>query len=102
MDFDLPLPDDRRRVAVRQWLSAHPSPSGQDLAEAGYVLPHWPRNFPRGSGQFCDVNPIWYYGFLLSPALTVGGGTFAIQRNIVAESERSKSNGPGREGGAGR
>lgn len=32
-----------------------------------------------------DVDPIWYYGFLFSPALTIGGGTWAVQRNIVAE-----------------
>ncbi len=31
------------------------------------------------------VDPIWHYGFLFSPALTLGGGTFAVQRNIVAE-----------------
>lgn len=34
---------------------------------------------------FPDVDPIWYYGLMFSPALTIGGGTFAIQRNIVAE-----------------
>ena len=32
-----------------------------------------------------DVDPVWHYGFLFSPALTLGGGTFAVQRNIVAE-----------------
>jgi alkylation response protein AidB-like acyl-CoA dehydrogenase len=37
------------------------------------------------SSQFPDVDPVWHYGFLFSPALTIGGGTFAIQRNIVAE-----------------
>jgi alkylation response protein AidB-like acyl-CoA dehydrogenase len=42
-------------------------------------------NFPRGSGHFPDVDPIWHYGFLFAPALTVGGGTFAVQRNIIAE-----------------
>lgn len=43
-------------------------------------------NFPRGpESNFPDVDPIWHYGFLFSPALTLGGGTFAIQRNIVAE-----------------
>ncbi|NNE96490.1 MAG: acyl-CoA dehydrogenase [Acidimicrobiales bacterium] len=43
-------------------------------------------NFPRGAdSQFPDVDPIWHYGYLFSPALTLGGGTFAIQRNIVAE-----------------
>jgi 3-oxochol-4-en-24-oyl-CoA dehydrogenase len=38
-----------------------------------------------GAGQFPGVDPVWHYGFLFSPALTIGGGTFAIQRNIVAE-----------------
>ena len=28
---------------------------------------------------------LWHYGFLFSPALTVGGGTGEVQRNIVAE-----------------
>jgi 3-oxochol-4-en-24-oyl-CoA dehydrogenase len=31
------------------------------------------------------VDPIWHYGFLFSPALTIGGGTWAVQRNIIAE-----------------
>ncbi len=35
--------------------------------------------------QYDDVDPIWHYGYLFSPALTVGGGTWAVQRNIVAE-----------------
>ena len=34
--------DDPRRDAVRDWLAAHPDPSGRDLARAGYVVPHWP------------------------------------------------------------
>ncbi|HUF99466.1 MAG TPA: acyl-CoA dehydrogenase family protein [Ilumatobacter sp.] len=42
--------------------------------------------FPRGAAsQYPDVDPIWHYGYLFSPALTVGGGTFAVQRNIIAE-----------------
>jgi alkylation response protein AidB-like acyl-CoA dehydrogenase len=36
-------------------------------------------------GLFPGVEPIWHYGFLFAPALTLGGGTFAIQRNIIAE-----------------
>ena len=28
---------------------------------------------------------VWHYGFLFAPALTVGGGTGEVQRNIVAE-----------------
>ncbi len=38
-----------------------------------------------GSDQFPAVDPIWHFGYMFSPALTLGGGTFAIQRNIVAE-----------------
>lgn len=42
--------------------------------------------FPRGdASQYPDVDPIWHYGYLFAPALTVGGGTFAVQRNIIAE-----------------
>jgi alkylation response protein AidB-like acyl-CoA dehydrogenase len=40
---------------------------------------------PDDARQFPGVDPVWHYGFLFSPALTIGGGTFAVQRNIVAE-----------------
>jgi len=39
----------------------------------------------KGSRPYPDVDPIWHYGYLFSPALTLGGGTFAVQRNIVGE-----------------
>jgi 3-oxochol-4-en-24-oyl-CoA dehydrogenase len=52
MDFELPDDSDPRRVAVRDWLAAHPSPSGRQLAEAGFVAPHWPE--PWG----LDADPI--------------------------------------------
>jgi alkylation response protein AidB-like acyl-CoA dehydrogenase len=52
MDFELPDCSDPRRVAVRDWLVANPSPSGRQLAEAGYVAPHWPA--PWG----LDADPI--------------------------------------------
>jgi len=43
-------------------------------------------NFGRGSAsQYPDVDPVWHYGFLFAPALTLGGGTWAVQRNIIAE-----------------
>jgi alkylation response protein AidB-like acyl-CoA dehydrogenase len=45
MDFELASDDDPRRVAVRSWLAEHPSPTGRQLAEAGYVVPHWPAPF---------------------------------------------------------
>ncbi len=34
------------------------------------------------SGVAVDV---WHYGYLFSPALTIGGGTGEVQRNILAE-----------------
>jgi alkylation response protein AidB-like acyl-CoA dehydrogenase len=52
MDFVLPADDDPRRLAIRAWLADHPEPSGRELAEAGYVAPHWPA--PWG----LDADPI--------------------------------------------
>jgi alkylation response protein AidB-like acyl-CoA dehydrogenase len=43
MDFELPAHDDPRRIEICAWLTEHPNPSGRELAEAGYVVPHWPR-----------------------------------------------------------
>lgn len=44
--------DDPRRVSVRSWLGERSRPSGHELAEAGYVAPHWPK--PWG----LDADPI--------------------------------------------
>jgi alkylation response protein AidB-like acyl-CoA dehydrogenase len=52
VDFDLPGPDDPRRREVRDWLDANPHPTGRQLADAGYVAPHWPK--PWG----LDADPI--------------------------------------------
>ena len=52
MDFELPGDDDPRRIEVRTWLAEHPDPTGRQLAEAGYVAPHWPK--PWG----LDADPI--------------------------------------------
>ncbi|MGB3734543.1 MAG: acyl-CoA dehydrogenase family protein [Ilumatobacter sp.] len=52
MDFDLPPEDHPTRQKVREWIAEHPDPSGRDLAEAGYVVPHWPAPFGL------DANPI--------------------------------------------
>ena len=35
MDFELPAADDARRLAVRAWLAAYPSPTGEALEKAG-------------------------------------------------------------------
>jgi len=42
VDFDLPSDDDPRRLAVREWIAANPTATGRPVAEAGYVVPHWP------------------------------------------------------------
>src|SRR5438445_11774243 len=42
MQIDLPPEADPRRAEGRGWLTEHPSPSGRQLADAGYVVPHWP------------------------------------------------------------
>lgn len=52
MDFELPPDDDQRRTAVRRWLAEHPAPTGAELADAGFVAPHWPA--PWG----LDADPI--------------------------------------------
>ena len=52
MDFQLPDVDDPRRVAVREWIDAHPHATSRALAEAGYVAPQWPS--PWG----CAADPI--------------------------------------------
>ncbi len=52
MDFEIASDDDPRRLAVRSWLADHPSPTGRQLAEAGWVVPHWPA--PYG----IDADPV--------------------------------------------
>jgi alkylation response protein AidB-like acyl-CoA dehydrogenase len=49
MDLSLPGDEDDRRSAVRSWLEAHPEPTGRQLAEAGYVAPHWPAPWGLGA-----------------------------------------------------
>lgn len=39
----LPDSDDPRRADVRQWIAEHPHPTGTELLDAGYMVPHWPR-----------------------------------------------------------
>jgi len=43
MELQLPPDDDPRRQTVRAWIAEHPQSSPTELAEAGYVVPHWPR-----------------------------------------------------------
>jgi alkylation response protein AidB-like acyl-CoA dehydrogenase len=49
----------------------------KDLAGAGGML--------ADHGPLGEASGPWHHGFLFAPALTVGGGTGEVQRNIVAE-----------------
>ncbi|HEX9259632.1 MAG TPA: acyl-CoA dehydrogenase family protein [Acidimicrobiales bacterium] len=55
MDFELPGPDDPRRVEVRAWVAAHPNPSPEDLQTAGYVVPHWPAPWGIGADPMTQL-----------------------------------------------
>lgn len=49
MDDLLPGADDARRQAVRAWISDNPAPTPRQLAESGYVAPHWPEPYGLGA-----------------------------------------------------
>ena len=49
MPLRLPPDDDPRRAEVRGWLAEHPSPTHGQLAEAGFVAPHWPQPWGLGA-----------------------------------------------------
>jgi alkylation response protein AidB-like acyl-CoA dehydrogenase len=52
----------------------------QDLAGTSAMLAgHGP------GGRAGESGATWYHGFLYSQALTIGGGTSVVQRNIIAE-----------------
>jgi alkylation response protein AidB-like acyl-CoA dehydrogenase len=65
VDFSLPPDDDPRRLDVRRWIADHPRPTGRELADAGYVAPHWPR--PWG----LDADPI--HQLLIDAELSAAG-----------------------------
>jgi alkylation response protein AidB-like acyl-CoA dehydrogenase len=59
-----------------------------DLAGAGGMIQGTSPTGPAGAGmseQAAGPDPIWDFGFLFAPALTIGGGTAEVQRNIIAE-----------------
>jgi alkylation response protein AidB-like acyl-CoA dehydrogenase len=73
-----------KRLAGPDGMLAGSGPAGR--LRSGARLGPTEIRFPSGAAsQFPDVDPVWHYGFLFAPALTIGGGTFAVQRNIVAE-----------------
>jgi alkylation response protein AidB-like acyl-CoA dehydrogenase len=55
VDFDFPAQDDPRRIAIREWLAAHPMPTQQQAADAGYVVPHWPEPWGLGADPIHQI-----------------------------------------------
>lgn len=44
-----------------------------------------PAGMLSGRGPMASHDPLWHFGFLFAPALTIGGGTSEVQRNIIGE-----------------
>ena len=60
--------------------------------EHGQKLMELAKDLCGADGMLTDRGPLqgpdqhgWHYGFLFARALTIGGGTTQVQRNIVAE-----------------
>jgi alkylation response protein AidB-like acyl-CoA dehydrogenase len=72
-----PGPEASIRKVLADEHGQHIMAAAKDLAGAG--------------GMLTDVGPLggpvdfWHHGYLFAPALTIGGGTGDVQRNIVAE-----------------
>ncbi len=72
-----PGPEASIRKVLADEHGQHIMALAKDLSGAGGMLED---RGPLGA----DVG-IWHFGYLFSPALTVGGGTGEVQRNIIAE-----------------
>lgn len=55
MDELLPGLNDPRRETVREWLRQHPHPTDREMAESGYVAPHWPEPWGRGADPIQQI-----------------------------------------------
>ncbi|HEX7169007.1 MAG TPA: acyl-CoA dehydrogenase family protein [Acidimicrobiales bacterium] len=73
-----PGPEASVRKALADEHGQHIMGLAKDLSGAAGML-------ADGSGPMGSRDPQWHYGYLFSPALTVGGGTSEVQRNIVGE-----------------
>jgi alkylation response protein AidB-like acyl-CoA dehydrogenase len=72
-----PGPEASIRKALADEHGQHIMGLAKDLAGAGGLT--------QDRGPLGDVAGPWVAGFLFSPALTVGGGTAEVQRNIIGE-----------------
>src|SRR5947209_16928238 len=72
-----PGPEASVRKALADERGKHVMAIAKDLRGAHGML---------AEGQASGLaNPTWSYGYLFSPALTIGGGTAEVQRNIIGE-----------------
>ncbi len=73
-----PGPEASVRKAISDEHGQHVMSAAMDLAGAfGLLSDHGPYGEPDGGS--------WHYGYLYSRALTIGGGTSEVQRNILGE-----------------
>jgi len=72
-----PGPEASVRKALADEHGQHIMALAKDLAGAAAMLTD---NGPLGAPV-----DLWHYGYLFAPALTIGGGTSEVQRNIIAE-----------------
>ncbi len=69
--------------------------------ELGQELFDLAKDLAGSAGMLTDVGPLgeaaelWHHGFLFSRALTIGGGTGEVQRNIIAERALGLPHDPG-------
>jgi 3-oxochol-4-en-24-oyl-CoA dehydrogenase len=84
-----PGPEASVRKALADEHGQHVMDLARDLAGARGMLQgsgpvaRDPSGPEEDGGQVSDA--LWSYGFLFAPALTIGGGTSEVQRNIIAE-----------------
>ncbi|MGZ4755300.1 MAG: acyl-CoA dehydrogenase family protein [Acidimicrobiia bacterium] len=72
-----PGPEASVRKALADEHGQHVMATAVELAGSGGML--------LDQGPFGADTPTWAKGYLFSPALTIGGGTSEVQRNILAE-----------------
>jgi alkylation response protein AidB-like acyl-CoA dehydrogenase len=79
-----PGPEASVRKALADDHGQHIMGLARDLAgAAGMLAESGPTPGAAEAGGWPDT--LWSYGFLFAPALTIGGGTSEVQRNIIAE-----------------
>lgn len=72
-----PGPEASVRKALADEHGQHVMAMAKELAGADGML--------ANGGPYGDRSGMWSYGFLYSAALTIGGGTSEVQRNIIGE-----------------